>query len=67
MGQNNSRSISNNKRRRSPTKIRELISEKYEISENKANVAVQYLTGECHDDNPSATLEEEYLDKFSYV
>jgi hypothetical protein len=67
MGQKNSRSINNNKRRRSPTKVKDLISEKYENNENKANIAEQYLIGACHDDDPSATLKEEYIDKFSYV
>jgi len=65
MGQNNSRSIGNNKRRRSPIKVRDLIiSEKYVNDENKTNIAEQYLTRDCHDD-PSMTLEEEYLIKFS--
>lgn len=68
MGQNHSRSINNNKRRRSLIKVRDLIiSEKYESNENKADIAEQYLTGECHDDDPSTALKEEYLNKFSYV
>lgn len=68
MGQNNSRSIDNNKRRRSLIKVRDLIiSEKNVNNENKADIAKQYLTGECHDDDPSTTLKEEYLNKFSYV
>ncbi|PKY40315.1 putative cysteine proteinase 1, mitochondrial [Rhizophagus irregularis] len=66
MGQNHSRSINNNKRRRSLIKVRDLIiSEKYESNENKADIAEQYLTGECHDDDPSTSLKEEYLNKFS--
>ncbi|CAG8555422.1 3948_t:CDS:10 [Rhizophagus irregularis] len=66
MGQNHSRSINNNKRRRSLIKVRDLIiSEKYESNENKADIAEQYLTGECHDDDPSTALKEEYLNKFS--
>ncbi|RIA82425.1 peptidase C1B, bleomycin hydrolase [Glomus cerebriforme] len=66
MGQHNSRSINYNKRRRSPTKVKDLkISEKNE--KNNTNVGVQYLIDscECHDDDSSATLKTEYLDKFS--
>uniref|UniRef100_A0A1D1YLR2 bleomycin hydrolase n=1 Tax=Anthurium amnicola TaxID=1678845 RepID=A0A1D1YLR2_9ARAE len=69
MGQHNSRSITINinKRRRSSTKIKDLkISEKCE-NENNANTAVKYLIDNCerHDEDSSATLKEEYLDKFS--
>ena len=71
MGQNNSRSINFNKRRRSITKVKDLkISEIFEKSEkNNANVAAQYLIDgcECHDKDSDAALKEEHLDKFSYV
>jgi len=60
------RSIGNIKKRRSPLKVRDLIiSETHENNEKRTNIAEQYLTGECNDDDPSATLKEEYLGKFS--